>query len=173
MTDTGLAGAALSAHVTELLPSTPYHWRVRLKYDPASVPFATRSRWLTVPWGGFRETMLRTGTTTAAAGRIQGLGIAKVGAQIKLTWSPSCVGTDGDYEVYEGNLGSYGSHVPVVCSTGGFTSATFTPGPLTSRYYLVVPHNGTSEGSYGAGMANVERSASLSACRPRQVAACP
>ena len=74
--------------------------------------------------------------------------------------------------LYEGVLGSYSSHVPVVCTTGGTPSATFTPGAL-NRYYLVVPHNGTSEGSYGTGQGNLERSASASACRPRQVAACP
>jgi hypothetical protein len=98
--------------------------------------------------------------------------LAKLGLQVNLTWPASCLATDGDYEVYEGVLGSFSSHVPVVCTTSGNTSTTLTPGPL-NRYYLVVPHNGTSEGSYGTGQGGAERSASSSACRPRQVAACP
>ncbi len=172
MTDTGVSGTEISTQATGLLPSAPYHWRVRLRYDPASVPFAPASRWFTVPWGGRNEAMLRMSPTAAGAGDVTGLMMSRVGAQVALTWAPSCTGTDWDYAVYEGALGSFGSHVPLVCSTSGNLSVQLTPG-AGSRYYLVVPHNATSEGSYGRGQANAQRPASASACRAQQVAACP
>ena len=116
--------------------------------------------------------MLRMGPTAAGAGDVTGLMMGRVGAQVALAWAPSCIGTDWDYAVYEGTLGSFGSHVPLVCSTSGNLSVQLTPG-AGSRYYLVVPHNATSEGSYGRGQANAQRPASASACRAQQVAACP
>jgi hypothetical protein len=44
----------------DLFAGTPYHWRVRWRYDPATTPFMPASRWLTVPWNGWNETDLRT-----------------------------------------------------------------------------------------------------------------
>ena len=44
-----------------LLYGTPYHWRVRWRYDPVTTPFMPASRWITVPWNGWNETDLRTG----------------------------------------------------------------------------------------------------------------
>ncbi len=58
--DSGVEGAALSEPVVDLLDLTPYHWRVRIRYNPATTPFAQQSRWLTAPWGGWQEAMLRT-----------------------------------------------------------------------------------------------------------------
>ena len=44
----------------DLFYGTPYHWRVRWRYDPVTTPFMPASRWLTVPWNGWGETDLRT-----------------------------------------------------------------------------------------------------------------
>jgi hypothetical protein len=49
---------------SHLSAGTPYHWRVRLHYDPATTPFMPTSRWLTMPWNGWNETDLRTATAT-------------------------------------------------------------------------------------------------------------
>jgi hypothetical protein len=46
--------------VDELAAGTNYHWRVRLRYDPASVPFQPYSRWMHMPWNGWEEKDLRT-----------------------------------------------------------------------------------------------------------------
>ncbi len=89
------------------------------------------------------------------------------GGGIALTWGASC-GGGADYAVYEGTLGSYASHVPVTCSTGGLTSSTFIP-PGHSTYYLVVPVVPGAEGSYGQRSNGAERPASVSACRPQQI----
>lgn len=50
--------------------------------------------------------------------------------------------------------------------------ATIVPG-AGSMYYLVVPHNGAVEGSYGRDGAMGERPASLTACFPQSIGACP
>jgi hypothetical protein len=38
----------------------PYHWRIRLRNDPASLPWMPASRWLTMPWNGWNEADLHT-----------------------------------------------------------------------------------------------------------------
>jgi len=61
--DTGTAGAALNELVTGLTDNTAYHWRVRLRYHPATTPFQQTSRWLTQPWNGWQEKRLLTTAT--------------------------------------------------------------------------------------------------------------
>lgn len=100
------------------------------------------------------------------------LRVSKSGANVKLTWSSSCRPTDSDYEVYEGTLGSYYSHSPRLCSTAGATTATFTPN-AGARYFLVVPTDGTNEGSYGIDSKGFERPQRSGACRPRLISTCP
>ncbi len=75
---------------------------------------------------------------------------------VQLDWSASCRASDTDYGVYEGQIGNWYSHGPVVCSTAGAVSASLTPAALRA-YYLVVPNDGTDEGSYGDDSAKVER----------------
>ena len=58
---TGTAGVSLGQLVTGLASGTPHHWRVRLRYHPATSPFQQYSRWMTMPWNGWNETDLRTG----------------------------------------------------------------------------------------------------------------
>lgn len=89
-----------------------------------------------------------------------------------MTWTATCVPADTDFAVYEGAPGNYMNHVPVLCSTGGATTATFAPG-TGSRYYLVAAHNGWEEGSDGYASIGAERSLSAAACHPQNIASCP
>lgn len=111
------------------------------------------------------------GNEVAAGGRVVGLTATKAGASITLNWFPSCSSADTNYEVYEGSVGSWYSHLPVNCLTGG-TTATFPPAS-GDRYYVVVPRTVTNEGSYGKNSASVERPMSSSACVPQIVGTCP
>jgi hypothetical protein len=177
--DTDTSGVGLSEVETGLIDGALYHWRVRMRYHPVTTPFAQRSRWLTVPWGGCQEADLRTGGP-AAAGRVphqagwpgQPLMLGKTGgSDLTLTWDVSCMDTDTDYAVYEGELGNFYSHGWRHCSTGGATTTTITPQP-GDRYYLVVPLNSYREGSYGTWGAGIERPQGVGACLPQQIGAC-
>ena len=88
-----------------------------------------------------------------------------------LNWAPSCRVGDTDYAVYEGTLGAPASHQIVDCSTLGATSTSLTPA-IGNSYYLIVPHNGTVEGSYGLTSDGVERGPGASSCSPQQSAGC-
>ena len=46
---------------SNLMAGTPYHWRVRIRYNPATTPFMPASRWITRPWNGWNEADFRTG----------------------------------------------------------------------------------------------------------------
>jgi hypothetical protein len=91
---------------------------------------------------------------------------------VTLAWGKSCVSSDLDYAIYEGALGDFGNHTSTLCSTGGATSQTLTP-LAGDRYYLVVPMNGSEEGSYGTSGAGVERPTAVAACLPQALATCP
>jgi hypothetical protein len=100
------------------------------------------------------------------------LTLTKSGADLTLQWGPSCLATDADYEVYEGALGDFSTHNPRLCTTGGALAATITP-ISGDRYFLVVPTNGTSEGSYGLQSAGGQRPQSTLACVSRLIGSCP
>ncbi len=94
------------------------------------------------------------------------------GGQVRLDWALSCVAADDDYIVYEGALGgSFTSHLPVTCSTGGALTFTFSPG-APAAYFLVVPRSLTGEGSHGRNHASVERSQGAGPCLPRLLGGC-
>ncbi len=95
-----------------------------------------------------------------------------LGGAVDLQWGVSCLGTDTDFAVYEGSLGAFTSHVPVVCSTTNLPMASLVPS-AGNRYFIVVPRNASREGSYGRSSANVERPPSGAACLPQALAACP
>jgi len=99
------------------------------------------------------------------------LQIDRAGSQLVLSWGTSCLTSDADYAIYEGNLGDFSSHVPFACTTGGVFSLPLTA-QSESAYYLVVPRNAFSEGSYGLTGTGVERPASTTACRPHAVGTC-
>ena len=108
----------------------------------------------------------------APGGRINNLTVNKSGGSLALSWFGSCSVADNNYEVYEGAIGgNFTSHVPVTCATNG-TTATFPPA-AGNNYYLVVPTNGATEGSYGKNKGGVERPASTAACVPQSVGTCP
>jgi hypothetical protein len=95
------------------------------------------------------------------------------GGDVTLLWDPSCASGDDDYEVYEGSLGDFASHAQRLCTTGGATAATFTPA-VGNAYYLVVPRNAVSEGSYGRRSDGADRPQSTTACLPQEIAgSCP
>jgi len=92
---------------------------------------------------------------------------------LRLEWGPSCSSSATDYAVYEGTLGSWGSHVPNRCTTAGATSTVITPMPGDS-YFLIVPQSATEEGSYGTDSSGVPRGQSMTPCRTTSVLAeCP
>jgi len=100
------------------------------------------------------------------------LTVTTSGDDVTLQWGASCLATDGDYEIYEGTLGSYFSLSPKLCTTAGLLAATVTPDP-GDRYFLVGPSNGASEGSYGVASSGAERPQGISACFARLIASCP
>ena len=96
------------------------------------------------------------------------------GGSLDLDWDASCLSTDTDYEIYEGDIGSFYSHEMVLCTTGGSTSANIAPGP-DSHYYLVVPTDGAVEGSYGTNSSSTQRPPGAPDCLPQSLAnpVCP
>lgn len=96
----------------------------------------------------------------------------EAGGDVTLEWSTSCSTGDTDYEIYEGAIGSYYSHFSRLCSTGGATTATVTPAS-GDRYFLVVPADGSNEGSYGRDSGDVERPSGGGACALQQPPSCP
>jgi hypothetical protein len=90
---------------------------------------------------------------------------------LTLSWDPSCGVSDTDYAVDEGALGNFASHAPLLCSTNGATSAAFSP-PAGNAYYLVIPRNHWSEGSYGLNGDGTQRPPSGSACLSQSIG-CP
>jgi hypothetical protein len=119
-------------------------------------------------------------TATGAAGSVaavaqpgfQPLTVRKVeGGAIELRWSESCQATDADYEVYEGAIGDFESHVPRICGTGASLSFTLVPAE-TDSYYLVVPRSADREGSYGKDHVGDERPRGPAACLPQEIVDC-
>ena len=117
---------------------------------------------------------VKSGSATSYSGEAAANGVmlflSKVaGDSVKLDWGASCVGTDTDYGVYAGPLGSFPAHLPMLCSTGGATSATITPS-AASTYYLVVPNNQYYEGSYGQASSGAQTPAGPTRCYPAAAA---
>jgi len=116
-----------------------------------------------------------SGEVARGAGVLAGgmMSVSKSGGSLQLAWGPSCVSTDTDFAVYEGVLGSFTSHAPVLCSTGGSASATISPS-ASSSYYLVVPNDHYYEGRYGSSSSGAPISAGPTRCWPAAVAnGCP
>lgn len=94
------------------------------------------------------------------------------GGAISLSWGTSCKSTDSDYEIYEGSIGTYYSHSPNLCSTGGATNQTILPGAGSAMgtYYLIVPRNGGAEGSYGTASGGAQIPQGTLACLSQAIA---
>ncbi|UCF66646.1 MAG: hypothetical protein JSV80_12750 [Acidobacteriota bacterium] len=106
-------------------------------------------------------------------GETTGLLVSKQVAQLQLAWDPACSSESSDYGVFEGTIGDFASHLPVVCSTGGATQQVVDPG-AGQRFYLVVANNAMFEGSHGTDSSGKQRAPSADPCRTQQnVRACP
>lgn len=108
-------------------------------------------------------------------GRNAGLTLSKAGGgNMTLNWAGSCSPDDSDYSVYEGTIGVWTDHIPVpgLCTTGGLTTATFGI-PVADSYYLVVPNDSSTEGSYGLDDISGERPVSTQQCVPQSLGNCP
>jgi hypothetical protein len=90
---------------------------------------------------------------------------------VTLNWGESCVLGDSDYGIYEGFIGDFESHASRVCTTGGQETMSLTPA-AGGTYYLVVPNNTLSEGSYGQDSAGNPRAAGQTICMQQAVASC-
>jgi hypothetical protein len=115
------------------------------------------------------------GAVPDGSGATMPLAMSAANGNLTLTWDTSCSAVDTDYEVYEGTLGLpfVYNHSEKICSTGGFTKVTFAA-PSGSAYYLVVPRNSVSEGSYGRATGGSEIPPGAITCLPQQIAAsCP
>lgn len=121
-------------------------------------------------------TMVECDTYAAGAGGVadggpSGLFVDKdPDGDLALRWGRSCSIGDNNYEVYEGAIGDWTSHVPRGCAAG--FAATLTPPPFDG-YYLIVPSEDNYEGSYGTRSGGVERPLGASVCRTRLINACP
>jgi hypothetical protein len=112
--------------------------------------------------------------TGSAAGSVpdrlpgQPLTLERSDGAVTLRWGPSCLPGDSDFAVYEGSIGDFGSHSARLCTTAGLLE---DPGS-GDRYYLVVPRNAASEGSYGRTSAGLERPPSPTACLAQSIGRC-
>lgn len=99
-------------------------------------------------------------------------------SDVIISWNASCSEGASDYGIYEGTIGVWPSHTRVDCADGGVPlTEQITPG-AGSRYYLVVPRNTMTEGSYGqrqtAPGVFVERVVGVAQCNAVQtVTPCP
>ncbi len=154
---------------TEYLPGQLVQWNgaafSSYFVDPAWPPSAELGDFAFVPAAG----------AAPDGGGVPGtpLTVSASGGNLTLSWGTSCATSDTDYEIYEGTLGTYYSHAQKLCSTGGATTIAFAQ-PAGSTYYLVVPKNAVSEGSYGRNSDGTERPQGAPACMPQQVGlTCP
>jgi hypothetical protein len=99
--------------------------------------------------------------------------LRQANGDLSLTWDISCLASDDDYGIYEGTIGgTFNNHGFVTCTTSGAQNATITPSG-GDTYYLVVPTNGSVEGSYGLDSASAERSQGSSVCATQMIGDCP
>jgi hypothetical protein len=70
-------------------------------------------------------------------------------SDVILSWAGSCSEGASNYGIYEGTIGAYYSHTSVDCDDGGAPLTEQITPNAGSRYYLVVPLNPQTEGSYG------------------------
>lgn len=143
--------------------------------SPTAVPSPCASPLSLVPFDALGSLPPGRVPRDRASGRPLTLGKNSVNpTALDLSWGLSCSPGATDYAVMEGTLGSWSSHVSLVCSTGGATSITVSPGSGASHYYVVVPLSATEEGSYGVDSTGAERPPSAAPCRRVQnTVGCP
>ena len=94
--------------------------------------------------------------------------------RIIVSWAPSCSMGAANYAIYEGTIGDWYSHSPMICSDVGNDFAEEIDPSEGDRYYLLVPINPDDEGSYGRDSAQFERPVGSGACVSTQATTgCP
>ncbi|ANM29886.1 hypothetical protein ABI59_10325 [Acidobacteria bacterium Mor1] len=93
------------------------------------------------------------------------LTLAKTGpGVVTLDWGGSCSADADDFAVYRGQLGVPGDYSSETCSTGGATSWDVPLATAGGEFFIVVPRDGTREGSYGSDSGGNRRSPSSTPC---------
>jgi len=176
--DGGITGVEFAETLSGLAAETPYHWRARVVYGPASLPFQARGPWITQPRNGWAESDLRTALLGSGevpdGGSLPGVPLTlerTVEGAVRLTWGDSCSPADDGYTVYQGNLGNFTSSIPLGCDPITDTTTTVAA-PFGDAWFLIVPRRGDVEGSYGSDSEGIERPASGLACLPQVPGAC-
>ena len=108
------------------------------------------------------------------------LTVDKDGLRVLLYWGDSCNLADTNYSVYRGTFNpanmaanTFTNHGQLTCNTNNLNTYSFAEA-AGSFYYLVVPHNGTWEGSYGVDSNGTPRQqGSGGNCFVQNVGACP
>jgi hypothetical protein len=97
----------------------------------------------------------------ASPGRVENsLRLAKTSdspPRLRLSWEPSCLPGYSDYGLFVGRLGEWTSHRAVTCTDHGSDLEEFMDSWDGDEFFLVVPHNGRVEGSYGIRSDGTER----------------
>jgi hypothetical protein len=172
-----VAGDTLGYGVAVGLDGSTYtvgQYRGRMDFDPGFATVELDSQGL-----GDSNFVSRLSAAAIAGGVPDGGGAPGVpltarrisSSTIRLSWGESCGPAPIDYEIYEGQLGNFTSHVPYSCTTEGATSIDIGVSP-GNRYYLVVPVRDGFEGSYGTNSAGVELAPSALACTPQTISSC-
>jgi hypothetical protein len=141
--ETGVAGAQLNELVGDLQANTAYHWRVRLRYHPATTPYQQYSRWLTVPWNGWNEQDVRTGLPgvgfgAAAYSVLESDAAATITVTLDMT--PDVTVTVG-YATADGTATAGEDYT----ATSG--TLTFAPGERTQTFDIALLDDSTIEGA--------------------------
>ena len=131
------AGSSVEQPFSGLAAGTSYHWRVRLRHDPVTTPFLPADAWLTVPWGGWNEAMVRTKVAPLAA-EVSGLRISKTAPAVLA--ASSCSGIfpvprrGHGLRNLRGDPGKLHELRPSSCSTGGNSLVILASMPAGNRY---------------------------------------
>jgi hypothetical protein len=98
-------------------------------------------------------------------GAARGLRLSRDGGSLQLDWAPDC-GTGTAYAIYRGDLlAGYDSLVPEPGSCSVATDEASIPlGDGPADFFLVVPNDGSAEGSYGIDAQGERRPPSSAAC---------
>jgi len=112
-------------------------------------------------------------TSPSAAGKVLNtLAVSKSGTNLSLSWTaPAAPCTPTGYGLYRGTLPwtAY-NHSSVSCTIS--TTTTTTPQDTGSYYYLIVPLNASTEGSYGKSSSGTEIPQGSSPCRTQDLTVC-
>jgi hypothetical protein len=109
----------------------------------------------------------------------QALLLDKQGLRVHLNWGGACSLADTDYAVYKGTFdpanpssNTFTNHGYQVCSTAHLNTYSYVE-DSGSYYYLVVPHDGAWEGSYGEDSYGAQRQqGSGGSCHAQNVGSC-